>query len=580
LLSLPATVSLGCNLDSDVVDGESGVANHSTLETVPLIVTEVAQSTLYGGTTADKVEVYCTRATGCAAYKVCDTATSGSACSALQPPLEAQQRAVISRGTSITVTDEVWLADATGIELTQTRTGPFNCSSGLSRSRPDCSVQSFGACASPNLGASSGTCTPGDFPEPFASSARFTKNQHGFPESTCNRPMCQELLAAIDGAQTSIDFAVYGIRAQDHIIDALVAAKSRGVVVRGVVDTQDSACTSFGYPDTPTLISALGSSLVHCDSSAGYSYIMHNKFFVFDAGKVWTGSTNLSDTELGGEYNSDVAALISSYKLAEIYHGEFNEMFDGLFHSRKRDNTEHVVDSSHFTDGTVVKSYFSPTDHAADNAVIPLVGAATQTLDIAMFYFTSQSIADAILAAKARGVVVRMIIDATGAANSYSKHGQLCASGIPVKTENWGGKSHSKWAVADAGLPGAAAVVFGSMNWTGAGDTQNDENTLYVKNDGLSSAFASEFQRQWADLAVVPACTSVSAEGADSSVCSPANDCSRSCTSGSCCDGIDNDYDGKVDLQEEACACADGIDNDGDSYVDGNDFDCQNLPDP
>lgn len=34
--------------------------------------------------------------------------------------------------------------------------------------------------------------------------------------------------------------------------------------------------------------------------------------------KVWTGSTNISDTELGGEYNSDVAALISSYKLAEI----------------------------------------------------------------------------------------------------------------------------------------------------------------------------------------------------------------------------------------------------------------------
>jgi len=254
-------------------------------------------------------------------------------------------------------------------------------------------------------------------------------------------------------------------------------------------------------------------------------------------------------------------------------------MFGGLFHNRKTDNTQHVIDGTHYTDGTVVKSYFSPTDHATDNAVIPLVNAATQTLDIAMFYFTSQPIADAILAAKARGVTVRMIIDATGAANTYSKHGQLCANGISVKTENWGGKSHSKWAVADAALSSAAAVVFGSMNWTAAGDTQNDENSLYVKNAGLATAFSSEFQREWADLAAVPSCTTVSAEGADSSVCSPNNDC-HICTSGSCCDGIDNDYDGKTDLQEEACACGDGIDNDGDGYIDMNDFDCKNLPDP
>ena len=143
----------------------------------------------------------------------------------------------------------------------------------------------------------------------------------------------------------------------------------------------------------------------------------------------------------------------------------------GLFHKRKTDNTLHVVDGGHFTDGTIVKSYFSPTDHARDNAVIPLVDAATATLDIAMFYFTSQEIADAILAARARGVAVRMVLDAGGAANAYSKHPQLCAAGIAVKTENWGGKSHSKWAVADAGARGRAAVVFGSMNWTARATT-------------------------------------------------------------------------------------------------------------
>jgi phosphatidylserine/phosphatidylglycerophosphate/cardiolipin synthase-like enzyme len=252
----------------------------------------------------------------------------------------------------------------------------------------------------------------------------------------------------------------------------------------------------------------------------------------------------------------------------------------GLFHKHKTDNTQHIVDGSHFTDGTIVGSYFSPTDHAADNAVLPLINAATQTLDIAMFFFTSQPIADAILAAQARGVAVRMVIDASGAANAYSQHGRLCTAGIPVKTENWGGKSHSKWAAADVALPGSAAVVFGSMNWTASGDTENDENSLYVKNAGLAVSLSDEFARQWADLASVPVCTSVSAEGADSSVCT-GGDCAHACVSGSCCDGVDNDHDGKTDLQEEACGCHDGIDNDGDGYVDGNDFDCQaDLPDP
>lgn len=545
---------------------------------MPLIVSEVAQSTLFGGSTADKVEVYCTTPAGCGAYKVCDSAAAGSSCSALQPALAAGARAVVSRGTSVTASDEVWVADASGAEIPGSRVGPFACAGGESQARADCSIAQFAACAAPNLGASAGSCAPGDFPEPFQASVRFTLNQHGLPESTCNRPMCQELVAAIDGAQTSIDFAIYGLRAQPAVVNALSQAQARGVVVRGVVDTENSTGSSFGYPDTATLIAALGSSNVHTDVGAGYSYIMHNKFFVFDRAAVWTGSTNISDTELGGEYNTDVAALIQSYRLAEIYTSEFEEMFGGLFHNRKSDNSEHVIDPAHFSDGTQVRSYFSPTDHATVNAVVPLIDGAAHTLDIAMFYFTSQPIADAVLAAKARGVSVRMVLDASGAANAYSKHPSLCQSNIPVKIENWGGKSHSKWAVADAGYT-TAAVVFGSMNWTAAGDNKNDENTLHVRNAAFANSFHDEFERQWADLAAVPACTAVSVEGADSSQCSSANDCHAGCSSGSCCDGVDNDYDGKLDLQEEACACGDGVDNDLDGYVDANDFDCQSQPD-
>jgi phosphatidylserine/phosphatidylglycerophosphate/cardiolipin synthase-like enzyme len=545
------------------------------------MISEVAQATSYAGSTADKVEVLCNSVANCGGFKVCDTSPSGSSCSALQPAPSAGQRVVVSRGTSITSSDEVWLTDAAGAEIAGTRVGPFDCASGSSRARLDCSLASFAACAAQSLGSSSGVCDPHDFPEEFAYTLRFTTNQHGAPESTCNRQVCLELLGLIQAATKSVDFAIYGVRAQPTIVDALLAAQARGVLVRGVVDSENSSCTSFAYPDTATLKSALGAGNVVCDTGGGYSYIMHNKFFVIDGAKVWTGSTNVSDTETGGEYNSDVAASISSVRLAEIYTAEFDEMFGGSFHHRKTDNTAHVLDSSQFADGTtVVKSYFSPTDNARDNAVIPLINAAAHTLDIAMFFLTSSEIGAAVVAAKARGVDVRVIIDAGGAANQYSQTGAFCAAGIALKWENWGGKSHSKWAVADSADAANAAVVFGSMNWTGAGNTDNDENTLYVKNAGFAAAFHSEFERQWADLASVPGCTQVSAEGADSSSCGSQIDCSGSCGSGSCCDGADNDYDGHSDLTDEACACADGIDNDGDGYIDGADWECQVVVDP
>lgn len=573
-----AAFGCGCmlSLSSCASAGPRPAPREARLEANALIITEVAQNALFAESRADKVEVYCSNAQGCASFRVCDT---GSNCSALQPGLPPQAHAVVSRGSAITATDEVWLATEDGSELENTRAGPFPCEAGMSRARTDCSGAAFGACSGPGLAASSGSCEPPETSEPVAYRIRFTTNQHGAPEAGCTRPICQDLLGAINDAQSSIDFAVYGIRAQDHVIEALTAAQARGVSVRGVVDTEDSACTKFGYGDTPRLIEALGPDRVHCDVGSGVSYIMHNKFFVIDEALVWTGSTNLSDTELGGEYNSDVAALLFSQGLAEIYRAEFEEMWTGgRFHKRKTDDTPHELVPDFLPAGAAVRSYFSPTDRTLERAVLPLIDAASSTLDIAMFFFTSDAVAEALEHAADRGVRVRMILDASGAANSASQHGRLCERSIPVRIETWGGKSHSKWAVADAGTSNAA-VIFGSMNWTEAGDSQNDENTLYVKDSDFTEPFRVEFERQWADLEQVPLCSAVSAEGAESSVCGAAG-CAVSCSSGSCCDGIDNDHDGKIDLAEESCACSDGVDNDGDGYVDAADFDCQNVVDP
>lgn len=332
----------------------------------------------------------------------------------------------------------------------------------------------------------------------------FASNQRGQPEASCTRPMCRALLSEIKRARHSIDFAVYGVRAQPAIVNALIAAKVRGVEVRGVVDTENADCSAFEYSDTVSLLDLFGRAQIGCDRGHSSRHIMHNKFFVFDRTRVWTGSTNISDSELGGEQHANVAVVFRSRPLAAAYTIELEEMLSGRFHRDKTDNTPHHINFA----GMSIESYFSPTDRAIENAVLPLVAGAKHSLDIAMFYFTSRRIADRILEAHARGVTVRMLLDATGAGSRASQHRLLCANGIPVRVETWPGKSHSKWAVADANTP-SAAVVFGSMNWTESGDKRNDENTLYIKSRAFAAPFQTEFERQWTDLADVPPCANV-----------------------------------------------------------------------
>ena len=50
----------------------------------------------------------------------------------------------------------------------------------------------------------------------------------GAPGEACEVELCTSLLELIQGAERSIDFAVYGFRNQPEIVAALEAAKARG----------------------------------------------------------------------------------------------------------------------------------------------------------------------------------------------------------------------------------------------------------------------------------------------------------------------------------------------------------------
>lgn len=387
----------------------------------------------------------------------------------------------------------------------------------------------------------------------------------------------RSLVDLINGANHSIYFAIYGIRNQPEVLNALLQAKNRGLEVYGIVD-KDLSNNNY-YSGTEELIEKLGviKDDYHSDldydknnyqyvskpywekpigfdgppSTVGYSIddqtamisvqaskniisfqgnIMHNKFFVFDNRKVWTGSTNVSDSGTGG-YNANISAIIRSEEIATLYIDEFNQMYrEGKFHNTKSLRSDLVK----FNENNKVKLYFSPQTKVLTEKIIPLIDSAKETINVSVFFLTHKGVAGALIDAHRRGVEVRVIIDASGASNEYTKYQFLRIAGIPLKIENWGGKLHSKAASIDQNI-----LILGSMNWTSAGENINDENTLIIHDSKLVEEYDSFFNEIWNSIPDVWLRNRPSAE-------SPAS-------IKSCFDGIDNNYDDRIDSLDLNC---------------------------
>lgn len=333
------------------------------------------------------------------------------------------------------------------------------------------------------------------------------------------KTIANALITAIDNATTSIDFAVYGFNGNEDIIAALVAAKNRSVTVRGVVDSYEGGF--YPYRATADVVTKIGTVIPDDDDR-----IMHNKFFVIDGRWVWTGSTNISRPEIEAEYYSDVSVLIDSTALATIYTDEFEEMYAGDFHDEKTDNTTHVL--SALADGTLIESYFAPTDDAETHAIVRAINAAASTINMRTFFLTSETIVDALKGAKDRGVTIRIILDAASAHNEFSLHEDLRSYGVSVKVESWGGTEHIKALSVDA-----TTVVLGSQNFTLSGNTSSDENTLYIRNQPMAIAYNAAFETAWSSISSTWLTADPDPESSDSP--------------GSLSDLIDNDHDDLTD---------------------------------
>ena len=109
-----------------------------------------------------------------------------------------------------------------------------------------------------------------------------------------------------------------------------------------------------------------------------------------------------------------------------------------------------------------------------DKELIALIDAASSHIYFAIYEFTLRDVADALIAAKKRGLTVTGLVDSGESANSYDAPiiASLRAAGIPIATEHHAsgtGIMHIKALVTDS------AYAIGSYNWTNSATTVNDE---------------------------------------------------------------------------------------------------------
>ncbi|MGC9504259.1 phospholipase D-like domain-containing protein [Baaleninema sp.] len=263
------------------------------------------------------------------------------------------------------------------------------------------------------------------------------------------------------------------------------------------------------------------------DGSKG-SGLMHHKFAVVDGQTTLVGSANFTPSGIHGDLdepdsrgNANHLLRIESSELAAIFTQEFELMWgdgpgqedDSLFGLQK---PPRPVENLTLGDN-LVSVKFSPTStrlpwEATTNGLIAqALSRARNSIELALFVFSEQAIADAIAKRHQDGVTVRALIDPSFAYRNYSEGLDMLGVALAdnqcrYEEENqpWeegistvgvpelppGDLLHHKFAIVDD-----RTVITGSHNWSNAANVQNDETLLVIQNPVVAAHFEREFDR-------------------------------------------------------------------------------------
>ena len=333
------------------------------------------------------------------------------------------------------------------------------------------------------------------------------------------------VIDSIAQATATVDIAIQELNLLG-ITEALVSSQQRGVQVRLVLenDYADASQVKALQHLDQAKIARIDDT---ADGSKG-SGLMHHKFVVIDGRQVVPGSANFTYSGIHGDAdtaqsrgNANVLLKIDNAAIAQSFLQEFNRMWgdgpgaqsDSQFGLQKSP----LPAQSLTLPTSTVTLQFSPVSPSMpwEQSVNGLIGRtlqqSTRQIDLALFVFSEQPIADQLQRQSQQGTEIRALIDPGFAYRSYSEALDMLGVAIadqrcnvedgnnlwsqPIESVGMpklpiGDKLHHKFAVIDE-----QTVIVGSQNWSHAANTNNDETLLVIQNPTVAAHFNREFER-------------------------------------------------------------------------------------
>jgi phosphatidylserine/phosphatidylglycerophosphate/cardiolipin synthase-like enzyme len=127
-----------------------------------------------------------------------------------------------------------------------------------------------------------------------------------------------------------------------------------------------------------------------------------------------------------------------------------------------------------------------------DDLLAGLIRGAKDRIYVAIYSFTSDRLAEALIEARRRGVDVRVVMERREANGTDSEYPRPLGAGVEVRLDANPDLMHHKFMVIDGEI-----VVTGSYNWSAAAEERNDENLVVIRDREVAGAYEREFERIW-----------------------------------------------------------------------------------
>jgi phosphatidylserine/phosphatidylglycerophosphate/cardiolipin synthase-like enzyme len=287
-----------------------------------------------------------------------------------------------------------------------------------------------------------------------------------------------DIAAKLGAAKTSIDIAMYTFESAT-LSDAVIAAHKRGVACRVLLDSAE-AKTSLSKD---VALKQAGVPVDYIQVTGGpMGNKFHHKFCIIDGTSLIFGSYNWTESADADNYEN--CLTIHDSKIVQPFVTEFQSLWTS--------KTGGVASTDNVA--------FAPTGsaHGLETLISDEIARAKSEIVIAMYEFTSQRVADAVVGAAQRGVKVSIVTDGNEASVNKATLAQLTNAGVEAKTITLKGSGwtvpefHDKYCVIDGKV-----VVTGSFNWNVNQDAKGYEDVVVLADSALAKKYVTDFASIW-----------------------------------------------------------------------------------